>query len=299
MSSSDEKNERLKRDPDNEVWSNWQGAVLLKNWILRYCKLTPPLIEDMEEEFLEPAGYSLRMGSHCRVEGEDVLLSEDRPLLTIPPSGVAIISTFERVNIPGYLIARWNLKVKKVYQGLVWTGSLQVDPGYSGRLFCPVFNLSRDNVRLEFRKPIFMIDFVRTTRFEDHDCELWKSKDGRSTDSLGSLDTLGVKSALLGELEQKGKLIADMAVRLDRFQVAVFAILAIVITAVAILASLRFFGQVAAVSWQGWACFAISVSALVASIVALSFWWTSRGKNTYIQRLGEAILKRIQGKDPM
>ena len=63
-----------------------------------------------------------------------------------------MVTTYEWLNVPGFLIGRWNLKVKKVYNGLVWVGSLQVDPGYQGFLSCPLYNLSSKPQVIQFKE---------------------------------------------------------------------------------------------------------------------------------------------------
>lgn len=266
---------RLTADPRSDVWSKWQGAVLLRDEIEYYANLNPPLINPFERDLLKPASYHLCVGSHCRVDGEDKWLSEQDPQLTIPPHASATISTFEEVNIPGFLVGRWNLKVKKVYAGLVWTGGPQVDPGYSGKLFCPIFNFSTSPIKLQFKEPLFTIDFVRTTLFDEtRGCELLDID--RDTHSLGAVDTGRLKSGVRDDVVEIKASTSKIGSRLDRFQGTVFFVLAIVVSTVAILASLRFFGEVESVGWLGWASFAISMLAMVVSFVAVGFWWTSR-----------------------
>ena len=50
-----------------------------------------------------------------------------------------------------------------VYQGLLWVGALQVDPGWTSYLPCPLYNLSDREVTIRFKEKLFTIDFVRTT----------------------------------------------------------------------------------------------------------------------------------------
>ena len=124
-----------------------------------------------------------RLGSYYRMDGKDYELSDDNKVLKIPRHGIAIVRTYEWINMPGFLVGRWNLKVKMVYKGLVWVGSLQVDPGYRGYLFCPLYNLSDKEQELIYKDPLFTIDFVRTTLFdESKGCELWKPQTDRPVD---------------------------------------------------------------------------------------------------------------------
>jgi deoxycytidine triphosphate deaminase len=156
----------LEADPRQRRGGTWHGAVLLSDEIEYYCtQATPPLIERFDPDHLGAARYNLTLGRRARLGGEDVVISEDNPL-TIPPHEVAILSTYEKLNIPRFLIARWALKVSSVYEGLLWVGALQVDPGWSGELFAPVYNLAEHPVVLYYQHEIFAMDFVKTTEFK-------------------------------------------------------------------------------------------------------------------------------------
>jgi deoxycytidine triphosphate deaminase len=148
--------ESLERDPRVDVWENWPGAVLLDDEIRFYSNHpTYPL---------KPARYQLTLGDEARIGGKRQPITQDRPLI-IEPHQVAIVKTREKLNIPRFLIARWNLTVSRVYEGLLWVGALQVDPGWVGYLPCPLYNMSDKPVELRYGEKLFTIDFVRTTRF--------------------------------------------------------------------------------------------------------------------------------------
>jgi len=238
--------EKLKKDPDPDVWKNWQGAVLLRDEIERYCREPIKLITPFDQRYLKPASYHLRLGSKCRVDGGDIILSSDHPRLTIPPHGIAVVTTLETLNIPAFLIARWNLKVKRVYDGLVWVGGAQVDPGYCGNLFCPLYNLSNQPVHLEYGETLFTIDFVRTTFFdESKGCRLLELD--RPTDSLGALDRVPLRSAPKEQFDDMQKQLGDTKKALDNFQTRIdsfqgitFAVLGIIVAALAFVSVSQF-----------------------------------------------------------
>lgn len=164
-----ENEELLEQFPCAEKNPGVQG-VLLSDQIERFA--TNPefkLISPFNPDRLKPAGYELTIGEDYYIGGEFKKL-EDKPgknLIEIPPFEVVIISTYETINLPRFLIARWNLRVIWAYQGLLWLGALQVDPGWVGRLYCPIFNLSNKIVKLGFKEPIALMDFVTTTPFNE------------------------------------------------------------------------------------------------------------------------------------
>jgi len=141
-------------DPDH--------GVLLSDRIEHYCGREFQLISPFEKEYLRPAGYDLRVGDNYSQGGQHYTLN-DGGFLTIEPYQVAIIQTLETLNLPGFLIGRWNIRVKLAYQGLLWVGGAQVDPGFRGRLSCPIYNLSTKSVTLKHGEELAMIDFVATT----------------------------------------------------------------------------------------------------------------------------------------
>ena len=157
--------ESLEKDPREDVWKSWPGAVLLDDEIKYYASHPKyPLIDPFFDENLKPARYQLTLGCEARVGGKTVPIDVEHPLV-IPPHQVAIVRTDETLRLPRFLIARWNLTVGMVYKGLLWVGALQVDPGWVGYLPCPLYNMSDDCVTIGYREKLFTIDFVRTTRF--------------------------------------------------------------------------------------------------------------------------------------
>jgi deoxycytidine triphosphate deaminase len=139
-------------------------GVLLSDQIRDYA-VNGRMIEPFKSSKLKPAAYELSVGSLYSVGGKTHRLSQQSPTdeIVIKPFEVVIIQTLERLNLPIFLIARWNVRVKWAYEGLLWVGAAQVDAGYRGYLACPLYNLSNADVRLHYGEEIAVIDFVTTT----------------------------------------------------------------------------------------------------------------------------------------
>ena len=106
----------LEQDPREDTWKHWTSAVLLDDEIRHYARQRNyPLIHPFNEENLKPARYQLTLGPEAKVGGELLRISKDNPLI-IPPHQVAIVRTEETLNLPRFLIARWNLTVDMVYR---------------------------------------------------------------------------------------------------------------------------------------------------------------------------------------
>jgi len=257
------------------------GAVLRKPDIERFCEQRmPPLIEPLDKNYLrESASYELRLGSRYRLgdSNQAEWLSDSKKDLIIPQHSIAIVSTYEWLNIPGCLIARWNLRVTMVYRGLVWVGSLQVDPGYQGFLFCPIYNLSDQDQLLIYKDPLFIIDFVLTTPAKDK-YGLWELRKGKySTFDFDRLDEYKIDSApassfkeLRTNMENLKKdteeTIIELERKTERFQDIILVVIGVIIAALAIIST---FG-ITNTEWkQSWVEFVLIVSALVLSLVAV------------------------------
>ncbi len=141
-------------------------GVLSTREIRRYVK-NFGLICPFKEDHLKGASYYLSLGDEYALQGKKGKLQDElgEDELTIPPFQVTIIKTKEIINMPRFLIGRWNIRVTKAYQGLLWVGGPQVDPGWVGHLFCPIYNLSDEDVILKKGDQIATMDFVRTTDF--------------------------------------------------------------------------------------------------------------------------------------
>src|SRR6266567_903610 len=87
-----------------------EKGVLLSDRIKYHC-VHHKLISPFEDEFLRPAGYDLRVGRNYSILGERRAL-DDGMNLEIGPYQVAVIETYETINMPEFLIGRWNIRVK-------------------------------------------------------------------------------------------------------------------------------------------------------------------------------------------
>ncbi len=116
---------------------------------------------------LRPASYDLSVGYEYSIAGDVHKLDEDdfkkETKIVIKPFQVAVIGTKEKLNLPRFMIGRWNIKVGKAYDGLLWVGGPQVDPGFQGHLYCPIYNLSDTDVELKCGETIASLDFIKTT----------------------------------------------------------------------------------------------------------------------------------------
>ena len=246
-------------DPLNDSRKNagaYSGAILLSDQIHYYInELNPPLLhnpdgkqisEEELDECLDAASYKLRLGDEAHVGGEWVRVSADKPLV-IPAHQVAVVKTHEDVNLPRFLIARWNLRVKWVYEGLLWTGGPQVDPGWQGHLYCPIYNLAERQIVIPHKERAFTMDFALTTPLPENTTTEGFTKSGHTEEgykvslhkpqrgkTIQSHDVNRLRSAPFEQLRQ----LANLDVRVNSFNTFTFLVLAVVVAAIGVVASL-------------------------------------------------------------
>jgi deoxycytidine triphosphate deaminase len=148
-------------DPD----PNESPGILLSDRIRFYVKKVN-LVYPFDETELRPASYTLHAGTEYLISHPGKLVEGDLErdgTVVIPPNGLIYIRFWEEVNIPYYMIARFNLRVKQVYRGLLLGTGPQVDPGFRGHLGCPIHNFTDEDKILHFKERLVTIDFEKTT----------------------------------------------------------------------------------------------------------------------------------------
>jgi dUTPase/uncharacterized membrane protein YidH (DUF202 family) len=218
---------------------------------------------------LKAASYRLTVGSRFSLGGKRQTLAESEEI-TIPRFQVVVIQTLETLNMPRDMIARWNIKVAMAYEGLIWAGGPQVDPGYQGHLFCPIYNLSNKDVTLPYGAEIAVIDFVATTAF----------------DRGGKKFERPPKAVLLEDYPPLESGLSDAWERIQRFddkidktdtKIAIYGgfaltLIGIIVAALSVMASAN--GEIRSLRLSEWLCLIISSLA-----VALSCWAWVRTQN--------------------
>jgi len=99
--------DRLSKLPEYPDSPDAETGVLLSDRIRAYCEQYK-LISPFEDQQLRPASYVLTVGRRCSILGVQRALDHGVPL-TIGPYQVAVIETYETINMPKYLIGRWNI----------------------------------------------------------------------------------------------------------------------------------------------------------------------------------------------
>ena len=156
------------KDPDWGIPD--RKGMLLSDQIHRFCTQKPGLLiaRGYNAERLRPAAYTLTIGDdYADSTGKRGKLSESDPSFEMPPNSIVFVSTTESLDLPYYIAARFNLRVDWVYKGILLGTGPQVEPGFWGRLSCPLYNLTNRPVTITRGELFATIDFERTSSFVD------------------------------------------------------------------------------------------------------------------------------------
>jgi len=244
-------------------------GVLVSSEIIELCSRDPPLIGGLPDNLnelksrIKPAAIHLSMGEKYRVGERTFFLSKKKPYLTIKPYQVVIVETLEELNMPKNLIARWNLRISYVYKGLLWVGGPQVDPGFTGHLYCPLYNLSTNPVTLEYGEPIATIDFVRLASGKSVN---YKKQQKRRKIS----DYQSFKSAPEDAIRQ----VKEARRRMEIFEATTLTAIGIIIAALAMLST-----STPTISEQGWPPLLWIITAAIVTFISGLILGAVAGKN--------------------
>lgn len=81
--------------------------------------------------------------------------------LWLEPNSIVYVTLEPFFRLPDYIAARYNLRIKHIYRGiLVGTGPL-VDPGFEGRLSVPLHNLTANRYLIKGGEPLVWMEFTK------------------------------------------------------------------------------------------------------------------------------------------
>ena len=89
------------------------------------------------------------------VEGQEITLTRN---------SISYLWIEERLRLPEYIAARFNLRISEVHKGiLLGTGPL-VDPGFGGRILIPLHNLTDNDYSLKGGQGIIWVEFTKVSK---------------------------------------------------------------------------------------------------------------------------------------
>ncbi len=117
-------------------------------------------IDPFDENCVEPATYDLKVGAEgLTAEGREKIDIEEKGLMILEAGDFGVITSLEKVEMPADHAARIGIRSYYSRQGLFAATGPQVDPGFRGRLFVTVMNLSPNPISLPYKERFLTLEF--------------------------------------------------------------------------------------------------------------------------------------------
>ena len=164
-------------------------------------------ISDYEDRQLQPASYDLRVGKQgATIQGKRIEDISERGFIIVEPGDSALISTHEIIRMDASHAARFGLTSGHARKGIYATTGTQIDPGFRGRLFVGITNLTPKSVTFTFKEDFLTLEIHKLlepstnpysgpyqgkTEFDSRDVEsLFSSEGWAVSDVIKSVQSL-------------------------------------------------------------------------------------------------------------
>jgi len=120
-------------------------SVLNDEEIRNYCEKYR-MIEPFDDERVQPASYDLSVGDEYRLSHEKriIKLGKWKKKIKIPPYTICYVLIKEKLNIPADVSAQIFPRHELVKRGLLIYPQPPIDPGFKGKLYVLIHNLTNE-----------------------------------------------------------------------------------------------------------------------------------------------------------
>jgi len=130
--------------------------------------LTTGMIEPFHPKDLGRVTYTCNFSGRYKYWDNGILeekeLSEHDELI-LRPNSIAFLETEQTFRIPHYFVLRFNLRVQHVHKGLLLGTGPVVDPGFIGRLYIPLHNLTSNEYLIKKHAKLISVEFTKLNRY--------------------------------------------------------------------------------------------------------------------------------------
>jgi deoxycytidine triphosphate deaminase len=150
-------------DPFPSILPALLNSADIENYVAATGMIHP--FDSKSEGRLKPASYRIDIKGNCLYwdennEKQEIRISDGDEII-IKPNSIVFIGVEPVFRLPDYIALRFNLQITHVYKGLlVGTGPL-VDPGFVGKLWLPLHNLTANPYTLKGGDPIIWMEFTK------------------------------------------------------------------------------------------------------------------------------------------
>jgi deoxycytidine triphosphate deaminase/outer membrane murein-binding lipoprotein Lpp len=165
-------------DPFPDIEPALLNSADLLDYVSTVGMLSPYTISpESREIWLKPAscavpctGDVLRFGfdrERGRVTKTEEYTLSDEHRLYLPANSITFLQLGTTFRFPDYIAGRFNLAIREIHRGLlVGTGPL-VDPGFVGRLFIPLHNLTSNEYSIAYGEPLVWLELTKLSPNRD------------------------------------------------------------------------------------------------------------------------------------
>lgn len=193
-----------KVDPYPEIEPSLLNSADIFDYVVKTGMIFP-----FDESCLKPASYGIKMqGEYIYWENIDKPAIEGRlenivetdidgdKVFTLKRDSIAFVGLEPEFKFPDYIAARFNLKIKHIYQGLLLGTGPLVDPGFQGKIYVPLHNLTNNDYKIKINKPLIWMEFTKLSSNNN-----WNNSYSKNQERIGQyvafdLEKLKVKRNL-------------------------------------------------------------------------------------------------------
>ena len=164
------KHEHYQKDPYfNEIEPALLNSVDIMKYVDKGCLVGA---DEFHRGRVKTASYEMKMlgtlydwivtgGGKLRRRCREV---QEGDSLELAANSITYFWMKERLYLPEYIAARFNLHIRYVHKGLLLGTGPLVDPGFSGRLLVPLHNLTDNNYTIEGGNGVIWVEFTKLSR---------------------------------------------------------------------------------------------------------------------------------------
>ena len=161
----------------------------IKKYVDRDCLIERDVFYDKLDKRLKTASYEMRfLGELHRWDTKNDGTLEPCCMkirygdaVKLPGNSITYLWMEEKLLLPEYIAARFNLHIRHVHKGILLGTGPMVDPGFFGSLLIPLHNLTNNDYEIDGGEGIIWVEF---TKLNVHD--FWKSKETKRPSDLKS-----------------------------------------------------------------------------------------------------------------
>ncbi|MEM6405492.1 MAG: hypothetical protein AAF669_02685 [Pseudomonadota bacterium] len=202
-------------DPFPEIHSALLNSADIKRYVGATNMLSPFYAQD-----LKPSSYAVRMQGICKWWDETGAPQEinldggHHKRFKLKPNSIAFVELEPKLKLPEYIAIRFNLRIQNVYRGLLLGTGPLIDPGFEGKIYIPLHNLTTNEYTFSFNEELVWFEFTKTSPIPRNNQKSSYKKfpdDKKNMDLADYLDKATAGDPIISSIPDAMKKSSDMA----------------------------------------------------------------------------------------